>query len=452
LPPPTNANNQATGRCLVCDTDVPVTPKRALLKSHLTPGSDDVCPGSGMRTHGGIRRRSRPRESAHKIGKLAYGLIFTVIAGVLGILSFFGLEPSGQSRSPDPSSQAPDPYLFISFDNSPPARKQQCVGALGLCLWQPIARAIDVFGRTEASGFPRAKSGQEAWLCHGWDPARLKRVVVCEDEGQIAEISVSVPDKSQVSIALPQDVNATLPQMTLAGVAERITDQLDAFPYVMGTLDGEGYWLDSFAWHFISKSEGVPYAIIEITGVEQWGKDAPPRPIACDYPAHLAVTEKVAATGFSVRQVKGSEFQCRLDKAGHPITTTTTVDVASGDYTACAIAWHLGKAPPQHCFPEFQSRAGYRFFVRADRVCPVEVASRRYVIAAWGKQSCDYLGRRWSETVARTANPAEGVQRQDHRFDDGWVCYRQTRQGRAGDEAGSCEGVVPSDTFGVFFA
>ena len=131
-----------------------------------------------------------------------------------------------------------------------------------------------MFGRTEASGFPRAKSGQEAWLCHGWDPARLKRIVVCEDEGQIAEISVSVPEKSQVSISLPQDVNAALPQMTLAGVAERITDQLDAFPYVMGTLDGEGYWLDSFAWHFISKSEGVPYAIIEVTGVEQWGKDA----------------------------------------------------------------------------------------------------------------------------------------------------------------------------------
>ena len=100
----------------MCDTDVPVTPKRALLKSHSTPGSDDVCPGSGMRTHGAIRQRSRPRESAHKIGKLAYGLIFTVIAGMFGILSFFGFEPSRNSRSLDPSSQAPIPtYSFPSI-------------------------------------------------------------------------------------------------------------------------------------------------------------------------------------------------------------------------------------------------------------------------------------------------------------------------------------------------
>jgi hypothetical protein len=73
----------------------------------------------------------------------------------------------------------------------------------------------------------------------------------------------------------------------------------------MQKLDGEGYWLDSFSWHFLA--EGAPQAIIEAWGREDMSTANDYQPEECSYAAHLNAFKKVPVTGIQVRDFRDDE-------------------------------------------------------------------------------------------------------------------------------------------------
>src|SRR6266853_545278 len=76
--------------CPFCSASVELTPKRRQLKSHSYRG--DQCQGSGLTLRPASARKRRWSRLT-RTAKVAYALVFTVIAGGVGILGYLGISP-----------------------------------------------------------------------------------------------------------------------------------------------------------------------------------------------------------------------------------------------------------------------------------------------------------------------------------------------------------------------
>jgi len=287
--------------CPECKKLVALTPARHQLKRH-DGGSGSRCIGSGHRPD--VRRDSW-RASGRRTARIVYGLVFTGIAGVVGILGWLGIQPGREgsnSASGDRAIVAPDPYQYISFDDHTPPKAQECVGLLGLCLGQSRNLAFQQFGQTETEGMPRRDLTSPSVLCHGWRPARLQQVIICEENEEIVSFEIwLVPGPSNARMSLPEGVQVTLPS-TLPEVAQSITRGMGRGPFDMTKLDGEGYWIDWFSWRYVSMEEGVPYASIQIGGRQNWTTDnMNHKPKLCDSEAFLGDFRGVTVEKITVR-------------------------------------------------------------------------------------------------------------------------------------------------------
>lgn len=103
------------GTCPFCSASVEFTPKRRQLKSHSYKG--DQCQGSGLRLRP-VSSKKRRWSQLTRAAKVAYALVFTVIAGGLGILGYLGISP--QSALQVTIGKSPE-QLISSDSNGIPA-------------------------------------------------------------------------------------------------------------------------------------------------------------------------------------------------------------------------------------------------------------------------------------------------------------------------------------------
>jgi hypothetical protein len=205
-----------------------------------------------------------------------YALIFTVIAGITGILGFFGINASGDdssSKSPPVGSSAesaasvgptaPDPYLYIAFNSIHVARKQPCIGLLGLCLGQSISVAIQALGTAEADGFPEPEPPDGS--CHGWELKQLDRITICERKGGIRRIRIDSLAQSTVRVAAPRDTTIVFPD-PIADVGTLVTSGLQAEPYASDFVNSEGETIFSFSWYLSAPPDGPPDTTMTVIG------------------------------------------------------------------------------------------------------------------------------------------------------------------------------------------
>lgn len=231
--------------------------------------------------------------SLHGPAKIAYGLLFTVVPGVLAYLAFFAPEGGGETEAggeaatvrtstdsttttAPPATTVPpvdDPYLYANFERVHPQRSQECDGLLGLCMGQPIDRAIQMFGPSEDAGFPQAVQPDDyqiATRCHRWRPPRFQTVDVCEADGAIVLVELSFSSEATFALALPRDFVLRFPDF-LATSAGLITEELDdEGPFRSFFIQAESEDIASFDWFLPLVAEGPPETVLTINGRRQW--------------------------------------------------------------------------------------------------------------------------------------------------------------------------------------
>jgi hypothetical protein len=228
----------------------------------------------------------------HRPAKVAYGLLFTVLPGVLAYLAFFA--PGGgdtQDRADAEAAAATsttagaptttattvppveDPYLYANFEGAYPRRSQECDGLLGLCMGQPIDIALQMFGPDEDTGFPQAVTPNDytiATRCHRWAPPRFEVVDVCEADGAIVSVELTFSSEAAFALALPHDLIARFPD-ALATSAEVIAEGLGGEePFRSVFIQAENEDVAGFDWYLPWLGEGPPDTVLTIDGRRQW--------------------------------------------------------------------------------------------------------------------------------------------------------------------------------------
>ncbi|MBF9133347.1 hypothetical protein I0C86_30950 [Plantactinospora sp. S1510] len=188
----------------------------------------------------------------------------------------------------------PNPYSYVSFDRYAPARDQECPGLFGLCVnaGQSLDAAEQLFVAHDE--IPGSRSGltwgQLDSECRAWELRNTKGVIVCAADEQITWIQVWVIPETPLTLAtFGGEVH--LPG-SLGVISEEINRLVDAPPYSIRQIDGEGNWRNRAAWHYVG-SEGVILADITVAGdsFKHWNTGG--RPI-CDYRnafPHLATVD-----------------------------------------------------------------------------------------------------------------------------------------------------------------
>lgn len=274
--------------CPVCGTAVPLTPKRRQLQSHRDPRSDSTCSGSGTRPAKDVERNRARRLIESLLNKMTF-LVCTVLAGVVGILSWVGIsppwstdDPSGAGGSAGREPAAPDPYMFVEFNSVTPQRQQECAGLIGLCIGQPVELAFAALGNSQADGFPQNVTPSEHQVdtrCSRWRPERLTSIDVCDRHGSISKISLTFSGEPPASLAMPLEF--VLRPDTLPGVAERLTSEFGAEPFHSFYVPGEGEFIGSFSWFLPQDVEGPPEVRVSVNG-RSVDPGSGPEPTPCD--------------------------------------------------------------------------------------------------------------------------------------------------------------------------
>jgi hypothetical protein len=271
--------------CPVCRQRIALTPRRQHLKKHYDENGK-LCAASGQRPTSNLVKVNARRSLIRRIGKWVYALIFTVLAGLLGILGYFGIAPEGTDPKGSPSRPAEvvptDPYLYVAFGSQHIARTQDCEGLLGLCLGQPVSLAIQAFGTREASGFPQSGGGPSeygrATTCHRWELARIDSMTICDDNGAIVSVRLDSFSSTELNLAAPQNLKIQFP-FSVASNAANITNALRGRPFESQYLQGEGESVFTFQWFFPAVTEGSPDTKIRIIG--RIGTFPSKQPTAC---------------------------------------------------------------------------------------------------------------------------------------------------------------------------
>ena len=305
-------SNDEPVRCFFCSQMIGRTPKLRQLRRH--KGLDGHrCPGSGLYPNVAIASTvpRKVRFVDRRIVRAAFVFVFTIVAGTVGILGWLGIQPGGVSRESDSLvpgrvALAPDPYLFVGFDQAPPARSQDCVGLLGLCLGQPIGLAIQDFGASEAVGYPRQSYYDQSELCHGWHPSRFEEIIVCERSDSISKFELWFSPDAAFSITLPGIRALYLPK-ALALVGKDI-DMSGASRRSARVYQDEGYDMFWRSWYLVEPKEGVPIAMLHVSGRLGWGANYQGPVPSCDYPAFDAVASSVASRTIIVSDLVGEAY------------------------------------------------------------------------------------------------------------------------------------------------
>jgi hypothetical protein len=254
------------------------------------------------------RRRGDNRQNSHPFIAAAITFALLLAAFIIpepGHKTRDEPQPTGVTQPGSGSAFLADPYKYLTQAGYPPKR-QECKGLLGICLGQPIEMATAAFGPSEADGSPRKDLTNRGWMCHSWDPPRLEMVSVCEKAGEIKSITLWPTSGAPAALALPEGLAVTLP-IKLSKLASDVTTALDNRPYTMDKLDGEGYWQNSFSWHFIGLAEGTPDAIIEVSGTEDISSANTYQPKVCNYAAYLKAFGETTVASIEIRDFGDSE-------------------------------------------------------------------------------------------------------------------------------------------------
>ena len=258
-----------------------------------------------------------------RLAKSIYALVFTVLAGSLGILGYFGCQPGKSSESTQGlGSPGPDPYQYVSLDSTtPPQLSQDCAGLLGLCLGQPFDLARRQYGQVEDQGSPRLEDQGSPRLsvqrptitCHHWThpphlPPVFNSVEVCEKNVKVVSVQLWLSGVAG-RLAIPLK-NYLAQPTTVAIAAENVRENLtkeNGFgmqrpPFEMAHIANEDYWLNLFDWHLISYEEGVPFATLGISGEQRMSSAHPPEadPATCVYNEYLHVSQTTPLTVISI--------------------------------------------------------------------------------------------------------------------------------------------------------
>jgi hypothetical protein len=158
-----------------------------------------------------------------------------------------------------------NPYGYLSFQVDDPAQQQKCPGLFGLCVnhSQPLSAAEEVFAPVGA-GELTEPSWQPGQRCRQWDLGDGLSVSVCETTGQISRIQVSLPPRMEVAFAVYGGVLRFPMRLTQAADQVR-TIMYGARPFDISELAGEGFILETYAWHYLGV-EGVVTADITLVG------------------------------------------------------------------------------------------------------------------------------------------------------------------------------------------
>ena len=310
------------GVCPVCGATVPITPKRRQIRTHRTPDTDELCEGSGSRAVDTGRRRPQRGRLHIALGKFNY-VVFTVLAGMAGLLGWIGLAPNwfdnGNTNSGGGAAPGgPDPYMYVEFDSVTPQRAQECEGLLGLCLGQPIEVAYSALGSTQADGFPQNVTPSDRQVdtrCSRWTPAQLTSIDVCDVNGSISSVSVTFSGQSPVSMSMPG--RFILRELrTLNSAAETVTDEYRSRPFQSFFFAAEGEFVSGLSWFMPSTAEGLPYAKISLDG-RSTESPIEGEPASCDdtytqmrYEDVLSAVESMSVETVKVSLV--SEFDLQL--------------------------------------------------------------------------------------------------------------------------------------------
>jgi len=231
----------------------------------------------------------------HRPAKVAYALLFTVGPGVVAYLALIAPSGGGDTRDQADAEAAAattsttsatttastattvppvdDPYLYANFEGVHPRRSQECDGLLGLCMGQPIDRAIQMFGPNEDAGYPQAVTPDEytiATQCHRWSPPRFDGVTVCEADGGIVSVVLGFSSEATFALALPRDLVLRFPDF-LATSAAFITEELgDVDPFLSVFIQAESEDVAGFDWFLPLVAEGPPETVLRINGRRQW--------------------------------------------------------------------------------------------------------------------------------------------------------------------------------------
>lgn len=302
-------------RCPVCSARTSLTPTRRVLRKHRR-GDGAVCSASGHRPE--LLVDSPEPRTKHKLSrwaKISAYVVFTVIAGTLGILGWFGIGPGSPSPSPSDSGTVEvNPYLYVAGEGSHLPRKQDCDGLLGFCLGQPLSLATEAFGTTEADGFPQSGGETEGGLpltCHRWQTARIDTVDVCAAQKAIESISIVSLGISKLTVATPNEgiVEFAAPSDF---AAERMTELLGR-PFRSAYLQGEGEAVYAYDWFFPAATEGGPTSKISLVGrVGSFPQPPPPRcpgeELQTPYRLVVKLSAKAPVTSVTVARVTSRDL------------------------------------------------------------------------------------------------------------------------------------------------
>lgn len=204
-----------------------------------------------------------------------------------------------------------NPYNYLSFTLAEPARRQPCPGLFGLCVngVQPLSAAEEVFA-SEGPGDLSEPSWNPGQRCRRWELSNSVEVMVCATDNEIDDITIFVPDQTTMRVAVLGGV-VRLPA-SLADAGRDLHDALDREPFAIDEIDGEGYWLNRHAWHYVG-SEGIVLADVSISGTSQtaWqpglpslGNDQP----FCDYDTARHYTTGIPVETIAVRKPSPQSF------------------------------------------------------------------------------------------------------------------------------------------------
>lgn len=265
-----------SGECPLCQQRVGLTAARGRLRTHLWEGAPCLASGGLPRKAPGKARLVAWRR------KLSF-FIFTVLAGGLGILSYFGLTPSSSSSpfTREPGAIAADPYSFVSFNGFSP-KSQECLGLLGLCIDEKIDHAFASLGRQERQGWPIADS--QSNTSHSWQLDDIGTVDLQESSGKIAQIRIFFIGARRLQLALPEHLILRSPS-SLLDAQLAIDDAMDRGPFSTSVDWNEGEYVVAAEWNYLYlPMAGTPSAQIEIIGFEENVHENPQMPAShCDF-------------------------------------------------------------------------------------------------------------------------------------------------------------------------
>jgi hypothetical protein len=175
-------------------------------------------------------------------------------------------EDPTETPTPEPTQDPDDPNSYFTTDGTSPAMTPECSGAMGLCIGNPIDRAIDTFGPEDE----RFEGQQPGWILRAWNTGDIRLVVEADDVGSITSVSVSIPDRrTDVRVALPEGL--VLGADTMDDVANILGE-----PFRRDDFAAENVWLSIYVYvygpegihelSFTHSNEGGPVRAAELGG------------------------------------------------------------------------------------------------------------------------------------------------------------------------------------------